>query len=53
MPLINSNVNTVPAFKKRGGSAPPVVEIFIEQEAKSELVLIEVGVDLVKIETSP
>lgn len=50
MPLVNNNVNTVPAFKRKNGSG--ALEIFIEQEAKNELVLIEVGVDLVKIETS-
>ena len=63
MPLVNKNVNTVPAFKRvLGGGAPPILEhfIIIETSAYSgggvEYVIQENAVapdDRMKIETAP
>mgnify|MGYP003132193280 CR=1 FL=1 len=43
MPLVNKNVNTIPAFRRvlGGGGPPPVVGDFIELEPNLFLVALE------------
>lgn len=61
MPLVNKNINTIPAFKIVKGSSgptPPVVTFFIQLEdgtagPNGGFVLLENGVDFALREAAP